>query len=69
MSKAIRGPLSSKQIVDDMNRRAALLETRGLKVTPAMSDTRLPFINGDRQVKHCRPEEQANGARGRRLDG
>ena len=69
MSKAIRGPLSREQMVEDMNRRAVLMETRGLKVPPAILDTRLPFINGDRQVMPGRPEEQAHGAGGRRLDG
>jgi len=34
MSKAIRGPLSREEMVEDMN--LLLVETRGLKVTPAM---------------------------------
>jgi len=68
MSKAIMDPLSKKQMVEDMNRLAVLAETRGPKVSLAMYDTRWPCINGDRQVKHCRPDEQAHGARGSRFN-
>ena len=68
MSRAIRGPLSREEMVEDMNLLAVLVETRSLKVTPAMSDTRWPLINGDRQVMQGRPEELATGARGRRFD-
>jgi len=36
MNKAIKGRLSREEMVEDTNLLAVLVETRGLKVTPAM---------------------------------
>ena len=52
MSKVIRGRLSEEQVGEGLNRRAVLLETRGLKGSPVILDTMLPCINWYRQVMH-----------------